>query len=173
MSTVMDFTVGKIALMAIRYWTHAALRLIQVAMDIRKITENYYVAPQMDPSEMTELAKAGFATVICNRPDAEVPPSHQADALEAAAQAAGLDFHRLALTHQTMNPPNIARQRGIVDVSSGKVLAYCASGTRSTIAWALGQVGSMSTDDILSAAQAGGYQLDNIRPTLDAMASDV
>lgn len=140
-------------------------------MDMRQITPSYFVSPQVDPSDMAEAASLGITTVICNRPDAEVPPPLQADAVEAAAKAAGLAFVRLPLTHLTMTPDVAATQAQTVADSAGPVLAYCASGTRCTVVWALGQVGKMSTDDILAAARAGGYDLENLRPTLDAIAA--
>jgi uncharacterized protein (TIGR01244 family) len=140
-------------------------------MDMRKITPTYFVAPQIDPADMADAAAAGITTIICNRPDAEVPPPFQADAIEAAAQAAGLAFLRLPLTHQTMTPQNAALQAEYVASSAGPVLAYCASGTRSTVVWALGQAGQMQVDDILAAARSGGYDLDTMRPTLEAIAA--
>ncbi|WP_299376485.1 TIGR01244 family sulfur transferase [uncultured Tateyamaria sp.] len=139
-------------------------------MDIRKITDQYYVAPQVDPADMVDVAAAGITTVICNRPDAEVPPAFQADAVEAAARAAGLDFVVLPLTHQTMTPENVAKQAQAAGAAGGPVLAYCASGTRSTVIWCLAQAGTMATDEILSTARQGGYDLDAMRPTLDAIA---
>ncbi|WP_147110982.1 TIGR01244 family sulfur transferase [Tateyamaria sp. syn59] len=140
-------------------------------MDIRQITPSYFVAPQLDPADMPAIAAAGIKTVICNRPDAEVPPAFQADALEAAAQAAGLTFYRLPLTHQTMTPDNVAQQMAYAEEAELPALAYCASGTRSTVVWCLGQAGRMSCDDILQAARTGGYDLDTLRPTLEAMAA--
>jgi len=139
-------------------------------MDIRQITPTYFVAPQLDPTDMLEIAAAGISTIICNRPNEEVPPSIQADAMEDAARAAGLDFVRLPLTHQTMTPPNVAAQMEHAAKADGPVLAYCASGTRSTVVWCFGQAGEMATDDILAAARAGGYDLENLRPTLEAIA---
>ncbi len=139
-------------------------------MDIRQITPTYFVAPQLDPADMPDVKAAGITTVICNRPDEEVPPAFQADALEAAAMAAGLDFVRLPLTHQTMTPTNVAAQMQHAADADGPVLAYCASGTRSTVVWCLGQAGEMATDDILDAARAGGYDLASLRPTLEAIA---
>lgn len=140
-------------------------------MDIRQITPTYFVAPQIEPGDISELAAAGITTIICNRPDAEVARALQADALEAAATAAGLAFYRLPLTHQTMTPPNVATHMEYVNAALGPVLAYCASGTRSTVVWCLGQAGDMATDDILAAAAAGGYELSNIRQSLDAIAA--
>ncbi|MEP1352862.1 MAG: TIGR01244 family sulfur transferase [Tateyamaria sp.] len=139
-------------------------------MDIRQITPNYFVAPQLDPADMADIAAAGITTIISNRPDEEVPPPFQADAIEVAARAAGLGFVRLPLTHQTMTPPNVAAQMEHAATAGGPVLAYCASGTRSTVVWCFGQAGEMATDDILNAARAGGYDLENLRPTLEAIA---
>lgn len=140
-------------------------------MDIRQLTPIYHVAPQIDPMDAAALAESGFTTVICNRPDAEVPPSHHAATMQMMAEEAGLAFHDLPLTHMTLNPENVAAHRALIEEAPGKVLAYCASGTRSTIVWALGQAGSMPTDEIVAAARAAGYQLDNIRQTLDAIAA--
>jgi uncharacterized protein (TIGR01244 family) len=136
-------------------------------MDIRQLTPRYYVAPQIDPSDMDDLRAAGITRILCNRPDAEVPPSHTAAAIRAAAEAAGISFAEQPLTHQTMVPEVIAQNRALGVETDDVVLAYCASGTRSTIAWALGQAGQMPADEIIAAARAGGYDIANIRPALD------
>lgn len=140
-------------------------------MDIRPLTPTYAVSPQISPEDLPLIAKAGFSTVICNRPDAENPPEWQAAAMAEAAAAAGLQFHNLPLTHQTMTAENVARQRDLINAASGPVLAYCASGTRSSVIWSLGQAGHLSTDQILAATAQAGYQLDQLRPALDAMAA--
>lgn len=140
-------------------------------MDIRPLTPTYAVSPQISPEDLPLIAGAGFSTVICNRPDAENPPEWQAAAMAEAAAAAGLQFHNLPLTHQTMTAENVARQRDLINAASGPVLAYCASGTRSSVIWSLGQAGHLSTDQILAATAQAGYQLDQLRPALDAMAA--
>ena len=140
-------------------------------MDIRQITDRYSVSPQIDPGDAPAIKEAGITTVICNRPDAEVPPSHQSDALRAAIEAEGLRFEVLPITHQTMTPDRVAQQSAIVEASDGPVLAYCASGTRCSILWALGQAGQQSADDILQAVGRAGYDLSALRPTLDAAAA--
>lgn len=141
-------------------------------MDIRPLTPHYAVSPQISPEDLPLIAEAGFSAVICNRPDAENPPEWHAAAMAEAAQAAGLQFHNLPLTHQTMTPENVARQRDLIDAATGPVLAYCASGTRSSVIWSLGQVGHLSTYEILAATAQAGYQLDQLRPALDAMAAN-
>lgn len=136
-------------------------------MDIRQLTPTYFVAPQISCDMMAGLKEAGITCILCNRPDFEVPSSHSAAAIEAAAVAAGLTFVSQPLTHQTMTEEVIAHNCAIGAESGEVVLAYCASGTRSTIAWALGQAGKMSADDILQSVRQGGYDLEQMRPYLE------
>lgn len=137
-------------------------------MDIRQVTPRYAVSPQIAPEELEAIKAQGFTTVICNRPDAENPPDWQAEAMGAAAKAAGLDFVAIPLTHQTMTPENIARQEEAVAASSGPVLAYCASGTRCTVIWSLARAAEgMPADEILKIAAEAGYDLSGLRPRLE------
>lgn len=140
-------------------------------MQPRQISDRYSVSPQIDPQDAPDIKAAGFTTVICNRPDPEVPPSHHAVAVRAALEAEGVRFEELPITHQTMTPDRVAAQMAILDASNGPVLAYCASGTRSSVIWALGQAGTQSADDILNAVARAGYDLSAMRPTLDAIAA--
>ncbi len=140
-------------------------------MDIRKLSPNYAVSPQIDAADVAAIAEAGFKTIICNRPDAEVPPSHHASVIETAARDAGLAFVIIPVTHQGLNMEMIAAQKAALDGSDGPTLAYCASGTRSSIVWALGQASEMSADDILAATSAAGYDLGGLRPQIDALAN--
>ena len=57
-------------------------------MNIRQITDRFFVAPQIEATDMQALAEAGFSLVINNRPDMEVGPDQASDAMQAAAEAA-------------------------------------------------------------------------------------
>ena len=138
-------------------------------MDIRQITPAYAVSPQIDPADCAEIAAAGFKTIINNRPDAEVPPSHASMAMRAAAEAAGLTYLENPVTHQGLNMDMVGVQKQGQDDAAGPVLAYCASGTRSTIVWALSQAGQMDNDAIIAAAGAAGYDIGGMRPQLEML----
>ena len=127
---------------------------------------NYFVSPQISVENISLFADQGFVKIICNRPNNEVPQELQAEVIEIAAKAAGLDFYFLPLTHQTMHAENIKLQGDLVSKAQGPVLAYCASGTRCTIVWALYQVGKRSADDILTTTRNAGYDLEGLRPQL-------
>lgn len=139
-------------------------------MDIRQITPDYAVSPQIDPADMPAIAAAGFKAIICNRPDAEVPHELSSEVMRIAAEAAGLGFTVNPVTHQTLNMDMVAEQKAAMDAAGGPVLAYCASGTRSSIVWSLGQAGEMAADDIIAATAKAGYDLAGLRPRLDALA---
>ena len=139
-------------------------------MDIRQITPDYAVSPQIEPADMAEIAAAGFRAVICNRPDAEVPHELSAAVMRIAAEAAGLGFIDNPVTHQTLNMDMVAAQMAALEAADGPVLAYCASGTRSSIVWSLGKAAEMPADDIIAATARAGYDLAGLRPRLVALA---
>ena len=138
-------------------------------MDIRPLTERYAVSPQIEPGDVPAIAEAGYDTVICNRPDAEVPPPLRAAALREAVEAAGLRFAEIPIGRGGIDDELAAAQREAAD--RGRALAYCASGTRSAAAWAMGQAaGGASADDVLARAARAGYDLSGLRPRIEAAA---
>ena len=142
-------------------------------MEIHKVTHNFFVSAQIETADTDAIAEAGSVRVICNRPDQEVPVPLQADAIGSAVRAAGIDFAVLPITHQSMTQSAVAQQSELINSADGPVLAYCASGTRSTVIWALGQVGTLSVDEILNCAAQAGYDLSDLRPTLQGLSTNV
>lgn len=140
-------------------------------MDLRPLSDDHSVAGQLDPADMAALAAQGVTTVICNRPDMEVPPSHQAAAMQEAAEAAGLDFIFNPVNGAAMTMDNVEEQAEAIDSAQGPVVAYCASGMRSAVMWAFAQAGRMPTDDIIAAGEAAGHQLAGMRGQIDALAA--
>lgn len=130
-------------------------------MQFARITPAYAVAPQIEPGDAVALAAAGFTDVICNRPDAEVPETLAAHAIEAAAVAAGLGFHRNPVISGGLSAAEVTRQADLLAAATGPVLAYCRSGTRSAVVWALGET-AMTRDEIVSAAGRAGYDLGGL-----------
>ncbi len=137
-----------------------------IAMDMRQITASYTVCPQISPLDIPAIVEAGFTTIINNRPDIEIPVEVQSATMRIAAEAAGLTFIDLPLTHDTMHSENIARQMQIVAEASGPVFAYCATGTRCTVIWCLGQAGKMEPCDIIETAAQAGYDMSLLEPRL-------
>ena len=86
------------------------------------------VSPQLQPADMATLAEQGITTVICNRPDAENPPPLQAAAMQAAAEAAGLEFVFNPVTGGMLTESNVDEQADAIAGSEGPVVAYLRLG---------------------------------------------
>lgn len=139
-------------------------------MDLRPLSETMSVSGQLDPEDMARLAAIGVSTVICNRPDQEVPPAHQAAAMQQAAEAAGLTFVFNPVNGAAMTMDNVEEQADAMDTAEAGVVAYCASGMRSAVMWAFASAGQIPTDEIIEACEEAGYQAAGLRPQIDALA---
>lgn len=139
-------------------------------MDIRPLTPDYAVSPQIDPQDFAAIKAAGYTRVIDNRPDGEIPPSHHASVMQAAAEAAGLEFVMNPVTSGALTMDNVAVQAEAMATATGPVLAYCASGNRSSVCWALANAGEMPADDLIGIPARFGYSLEGLRPQIEALA---
>ncbi len=136
-------------------------------MEIRKINDSVSVAPQVAAEDMAKVAAMGFRTVINNRPDGEAADQAASSDIEAAAQAAGLDYHFIPAISGRLSRENVDDFRKTLSGSDAPVLAFCRSGTRSATLWALSQAGTLSADDIIEQTARAGYDLGPLRPALE------
>lgn len=139
-------------------------------MDIRALTPTYAVSPQIDPSDLPAIKAAGYTTIIDNRPDGEIPPHLHTPVMQLAAEALGLTFIANPVIGGALTQDNVTAQRAAIEAAAGPVFAYCASGNRSSVVWALAHAGAMPTDDLINIPARFGYQLEHLRPTLDQLA---
>ena len=108
-------------------------------MDIRALTPTYAVSPQIDPSDLPAIKAAGYGTVINNRPDGEIPADLHSATMQAAAEALGLVFIDNQIIGGMMTMDNVTAQAEAIKAAGGPVLAYCATGNRCSMVWALAQ----------------------------------
>jgi uncharacterized protein (TIGR01244 family) len=139
-------------------------------MDIRAITPDYAVSPQIEPGDLPAIKAAGYVTVIDNRPDGEIPPHLHMAEMRKAAEALGLTFVANPVIGGAMTMENVTAQGAAIAASAGPVFAYCASGNRSSVVWALSQAGKHAVDDLVGLPARFGYQLDHLRPQIEALA---
>jgi len=137
-------------------------------MEIRKVDDSFAVAPQMQPDELAALAGGGFTAVICNRPDGEEPGQPALDDMRRAAQDAGLAFHHIPVAGGLFPPAAIAAFAAVRRGTTGKVLAYCRTGTRSITLDALANTGGLSTEERIARAQTAGYDLSALAERMEA-----
>ena len=134
---------------------------------IKRLTDALCVAPQLQPEDMAELARAGFKTVINNRPDGEAADQPSSDEMAAAAQAAGLEYAYQPVVGSNIAETDIDGFDAIVSLAEKPVLAFCRTGTRCTTLWALSQAPQQDNTRILETAEQAGYDLSGLTPRLD------
>lgn len=140
-------------------------------MDLRQITPTYSVTPQIEPADVAALAAMGVKVLICNRPDIENPPALQAAVMQAEAEAHGIDFIYNPFQGHSMTQDHVDEQADALADAEGPVVAYCASGHRSTVVWAFGMAGQMPVDEIIMIGTSHGYSFDQLRAPLEAAAA--
>ena len=139
---------------------------------LRKIDETISVAPQIAPEDVPALAEAGFRAIVNNRPDGEEMAQPSGDAVRAAAEAAGLSYAAIPVTHAGFSADMVEAMAEALERAGGPVLAYCRSGTRSCNLWALAEASRGGDPDALTAKAAGaGYDISGIRPLLDGLSA--
>ncbi|PCD02337.1 TIGR01244 family phosphatase [Sphingomonas spermidinifaciens] len=138
--------------------------------DIRRIDDQISVAPQLLPEELAEVAALGFKAVVNNRPDDEEPGQPSDVAMREAAEAAGLAYTAIPITHAGFSHPQIDAMAAALKAADGPVLAYCRSGTRSCNLWALSAAKAGGDPEAITEKGAeAGYSLTGLRPMLDAL----
>ena len=134
-----------------------------MAADIRKVTESFSVAPQIEPADVETAKAQGFVKLINNRPDGEVPGQPTSAEMEAAARAAGLAYVHIPFAGRPSaeQAEAVARE---AEAAGGPVLAFCRSGTRSITAWSLGQAqaGHRPSGELIELAAGAGYDLSPV-----------
>ncbi len=106
---------------------------MNTALPLRPIAADVCVAPQLRPEAMAEAARAGFRSVVNNRPDFEHGPDQPTSAqMEAAAREAGLEYRFLPVDGGYQSPEQIAAFAALLAELPRPLLAFCRSGARST-----------------------------------------
>jgi len=129
----------------------------------RRVTDQFSVSPQIAVGDVAQAATEGFVLIINNRPDGEDPAQPDGAEIEAAARAAGLDYVAIPVRGGP-DAAQVLAQRQALEAADGPVLAYCRSGTRSIVTWAIGQAqaGNVDRQTLISLGAEAGYDLSGV-----------
>lgn len=131
-------------------------------MDIRTLSTELSVAPQITAADLAAIAAAGYRSVVCNRPDGEAADQPGYAEIERAATAAGLAVRFLPAESGKVSDAQ-GRDFGALMAELPKpVLAYCRTGMRSTTMWALSQAGTLALPQIIERAAKAGFKLEGV-----------
>lgn len=140
--------------------------------DFRQLTDAMFASPQISVADIANARELGIALVINNRPEGEAADQTPGPQIEAAARAAGMEYVALPVTMDTLSEATVHDMVIALDQAGGPVLAYCRSGTRSTLLWALARAKSGADPEAVAlAASKAGYDVSPVRAAMDAYAT--
>ena len=139
--------------------------------DFHNLTDDVLASPQITVADVARAKTQGVTLIVNNRPEGESADQTSGEDIEKAAQAAGINYVAIRVTHAGFSLPQIDALSSALAANRGKTLAYCRSGTRSTLLWALARAKAGDAPDAIAAAAAqAGYDVAPVRPTMDMLA---
>ena len=103
----------------------------------RQLDEKTMVCGQITPEEIPAIRDLGVTMIVNNRPDGEDQGQPLAADIEAAANACGIAYRHVPIA-RGMGPADVEAMRDAIhEAADGKLYAFCRTGNRSTLAWAV------------------------------------
>jgi uncharacterized protein (TIGR01244 family) len=131
----------------------------------RDVTDSFAVSPQIGLEDVATVRADGFRLIVNNRPDGEETGQPSSAEIEAAARAAGLAYIHVPVSGRP-TPHQIEAENAAIATADGPVLAFCRSGSRSILTWALSRLtaGEATRAELVSLAAGAGYDLSSGLP---------
>ncbi len=139
--------------------------------DFRTLSASVLASPQLTLADVTAARTMGVGLIVNNRPEGEAEDQTPGPAIEAAARAAGIDYLAIPISPGSFDEAQVRAMVAALERADGKVLAYCRTGTRSTLLWALAQAANGEPLEAIAAAAAtAGYDVSPILPAMAGLA---
>lgn len=139
-------------------------------MQVHKLTDQLSVSSQVALENISKLPALGFKSVICNRPDKESDDQPAMLEIENAVKSAGLTWQHQPVVSGSINDQDVDDFSKLIESLPKPIFAFCRTGTRCSILWALSQANKMSVDDILDTTAEAGYNLNDQQARIEALA---
>lgn len=136
-------------------------------MKLAILTPNLSALPQPSVEEVGELADRGYRSIIGNRPDGEAPDQPKWNDVKAAALARGMDTVHIPVVASKIDEADIRAFREALERLPKPIAAFCRTGTRSTLLWALANEASLTADERIKVAAKEGYALEPFRALIE------
>lgn len=141
-------------------------------MKFAVLTPNVTALPQLSAEDIPELARRGYRSIVGNRPEGETPDQPRWTELEAAAVANGMAAVQIPVVASKIREQDVDAFRQALEQLPKPIAAFCRSGTRSTLLWALANQGNLSVDERISIAAKEGFDLEPFRGRLETSGAD-
>src|SRR6478609_4390532 len=133
----------------------------------KAVTNAFWTSPQITPEDVASASELGIVAIINNRPEGEAPDQTPGADIARAADQAGIAYCEIPVTPGGFTQDQVVAMSRALDNPQGPVLAYCRSGTRSILLWALSQAaGGRDPGEVAADAAQAGY---DVAPVSDAL----
>jgi len=138
-------------------------------MKFAKINNELTVSDQITIEDLKKIQAQGYKTIFCNRPDQESEGQLTFSTIEKEAQNLGIKAIHQPVIGGQISDDDIAQFGSYFELAQKPIFAYCRTGTRCSMLWALSHVKTLPIDEILSKAQIAGYDLSPIKDRLNLL----
>lgn len=138
-------------------------------MNITELAPNYAVTPQVEVQDIPQIKALGYDVLINNRPDGEADDQPNEADIRAAAEQAGLAYLHNPVDLKSLSNAEVAAQQSIIK-DGDKVLAFCRTGTRSSVLWVLAeQQDEASFIEHVAHVMKKGFDLGRCLPAMERL----
>lgn len=136
--------------------------------EIVRLDDTVFVAGQITPTDIADIAAHGIKLIVNNRPDGEDPVSQPASSeLEQEAAHHGLRLVNIQFPSAHIAPDHTVRLAEVLKTEKEPMLIFCRTGTRSTMLWTAAQIAlGRSPEETMAKAAQAGYELRQAVPMI-------
>ncbi|MCV2403071.1 TIGR01244 family sulfur transferase [Marinomonas sp. C2222] len=131
-----------------------------------QLDNNYFVTAQIMASDMAEFKAQGFEQIINNRPEGESEGQPSEESIRLAAEALGMQYVNNPIVLSQLSQQQIDTQEEALLVDK-KTLAFCRTGTRSSVLWVLSETGKGGDySQLVTEVSGKGFDLERCAPAM-------
>lgn len=134
--------------------------------NFNKLSDDVFATSQVFPEQIDFIKEQGFKSILINRPDMEKPGQPHSDDIKKLAEQAGLEVRYVPMRPGQLSLDLIDNTKKALEELPKPILAYCASGTRSSMLWCFAKAKDLGVDTVLQKATSAGFDVMKIRPAL-------
>lgn len=124
------------------------------------LTDSITVSPQILPSDVAQLAKMGFKSIINNRPDGEENDQPLNSEIENVAKELGLEYFYQPVISGNIAPEQANQFGDLFEKATKPIFAFCRTGTRCSALWSMGTNELESYENRILKATELGFNLN-------------
>ena len=136
-------------------------------MKSKMLTPDLSVMLQISEADIAELSRRGFKSIISNRPDCEAADQPAWAAITAAADRHGMKAQHIPVVASQIDDDDVAAFAAALRDLPTPIAAFCRTGTRAALLWALANESSQSVDERIRIAAKEGFDLEPFRARIE------